>query len=408
MTRPLATLTRGMFGWTMLLTVVAAPTQWSLRLEAGPYVGLADLLILAAALPAWCLGWRPWRLHWSHWAFAGWILVAGFFAASRAEAAKEFIQVMLYFILGSSLAAHALRIGGQSWLRRGLLAFAAVGGIVLALALVQYWFGAREDPLAVRGSFGNRNVFGGFLALYVPLIFGFLLSTSSVLPAVLLGLVVGLALLVCLSGPAWMAIALTCMVLAARRGWHWFVPTCILILLLHTQVLPRMPRANDIELFDSMALYDNLTGKPKRRYPEWQAAAIMAMEHPLIGCGPGSYQEHVGPYYGVVPNATGPAEPDIQNLYLVLASSAGWPAAILFVVMLATAISDSTCLRTPPRPQGKEMFSRAGVGAALAAFALVAIWHPLLVRGLGLPLAMLLAVARSPLSTDPSASRIQP
>ena len=41
--------------------------------------------------------------------------------------------------------------------------------------------------------------------------------------------------------------------------------------------------------------------------------------------GLGGYQKQIGPFYGVVPNATGPAEPDIQNLYLVLGATCGLP-----------------------------------------------------------------------------------
>ena len=36
----------------------------------------------------------------------------------------------------------------------------------------------------------------------------------------------------------------------------------------------------------------------------------------------------------------------------------------------------------------------AGLAGALGAFALTAVWHPLLVRGIGLPLALLLAATR--------------
>lgn len=36
----------------------------------------------------------------------------------------------------------------------------------------------------------------------------------------------------------------------------------------------------------------------------------------------------------------------------------------------------------------------AGLAAALGAFALTAVWHPLLVRGIGLPMALLLAATR--------------
>jgi O-antigen ligase len=171
--------------------------------------------------------------------------------------------------------------------------------------------------------------------------------------------------------------------MAAARGARWFVPVAAALVLWQALALRCLPRENDLRHFESVALYDE-SGAPTRRYPEWQAAASMILTNPWLGVGPGSYQRQVGPYYERVPNATGPAEPDIQNLYLVLAASCGLPALLAFLAMLSTAAGAAVGAR------------RAGVAGALAAFALAAVWHPLLVRGIGLPLAFLLALAHHP------------
>ena len=112
----------------------------------------------------------------------------------------------------------------------------------------------------------------------------------------------------------------------------------------------------------------------------------MGFEHPLVGMGPGSYQRNIGPFYDVVPRATGPNEPDTQNLYLVIVSTMGYPALFAFLAILYAAWNAG-------RDKEADAFQRAAA-AGIIAFSLAAIWHPLLVRGLGIPLVFLLAIAR--------------
>ncbi len=378
------------FGLVMLLAVVTAPTQWSMRLMGGAYLTAADLLVALALPLAVVGGMRPWRLPWPHLAFGTLTLLAAWGAADRREAVKEWLQVALYFLAGSALTMAALRHGGRRWLRRGVYHFLGAGVLIVGLALWQYWGGAGDDPLLVRGSFGNRNVLGGYLALLLPLAFGLLLGASSWRWRLGLSalLVAGFGIL--LSGAAWLAVALVCVVLAAWHGPRCCIVTCALLLAGFVWLLPQLPRANDRVLYASMALYDG-AGQPTRRYPEWQAAANLTLEHPWLGAGLGGYQRHVGPFYGVVPNATGPAEPDIANLYLVLSASAGIPATLAFLAMLTTAMAAAGGAAGSHAPLPG---LAAGLAGALSAFAIAAIWHPLLVRGLGLPLAMLLGATR--------------
>lgn len=378
------------FGAVLLLTLAAAPTQWSLPLPGGVHLTAADLLLALAMPLAIAAGLRPWRLHWTHAAFASLTLPAALIAADRLAAAREWAQIVLYFLVASALADAALRHGGVRWLRRAVGLTLGIGALSVGLALWQYWRGDAGDPLSVRGSFGNRNVLGGYLALLLPLAFGLLLHASTWRVRAALALLILAGLSVILSGPALLAIALVCALLAARRGPAWFAVTAAILLAGHVWVLPHLPRANSREHFASMALYDDV-GQPTRRYPEWQAAAVMTLEHPWMGSGLGCYQRQIGPYYGVVPNATGPSEPDIQNLYLVLSATAGLPACLAFGAMLLTA--GAAAVRTTDKCAALPGLG-AGMAGALAAFALTACWHPLLVRGIGLPLGLLLAAAR--------------
>ena len=379
----------------MLLILAVAPTQWSLPLPGSIHLTPADLLLLAAVPVGLAAGLRVRHLPFAHLLFLGFAALSVLFAADTRAAVKEWIQLALYFGAGTLLAGAALRLAGGRGLRLAVWAVLGVGALVVALALGQYWLGSFDTPLAVCGAFGNRNVLGGYLALLLPLAFGLLLRTPSIPLRLSLGLLVLGGLSVCLSGAALLAIVLALLALAARRGAGWLAGTGLILMAGYALVLPRMPRGNDVEAFASMALYDQ-AGQPTRRYPEWQAATVMALERPWVGQGIGGYQKQIGPFYGVVPNATGPAEPDIQNLYLVLAASAGLPAVLAFLLMLWNGMADAGTDGRARVGAGDEVLPGfgAGLAGALGAFALTAVWHPLLVRGIGLPLALLLAATR--------------
>ncbi|HRR32647.1 MAG TPA: O-antigen ligase family protein [Kiritimatiellia bacterium] len=407
------------FRWGALLTLGVAPTQWTLI--DSPRLGPADLL-LAATAGVWGLdilltrGWgRLWaaRPHWTHLLFTFCVGAAACTAVDRGEALKELVQIIEYFIVGTMVFTAFLherndRTADDSSRRAGLPLFPVLGAVtagVLALAAWQYFtleghrsiarfaepktldvivnvLGGWQSPLLVGGTFGNRNVLGGFLALVLPLAAAGVLGGARGLVArggCVLLLLAGLALT--LSGAAYWAVVIVIAVMAATRGVKVFIPVALALVLWQTTVLPRLPRENDLCHFESVALYDS-TGQPTRRYPEWQAAASMILTHPWLGVGPGNYQKQVGPFYGQVPNATGPAEPDIQNLYLVLGASCGLPALLAFVAVLATAAGSAV--------RG----GRVGAAGAVAAFAAVAVWHPLLVRGIGIPLVFVLVLAR--------------
>mgnify|MGYP000849915128 FL=1 len=409
------------FRWGALLTLCTAPTQWTV--VANPRLGLADLL-LAATAGVWGLdilltrGWhRLWavRPHWTHLLFTLCAAAAVCTAVDRGEAIKELVQIFEYFIVGAMVFAAFLRERDDTVLVGARLVshpplfptLGVVTAVVLALALVQYFspaghrsiacfaepktldiivnvLGGRESPLLVGGTFGNRNVLGGFLTLALPLAAaGALGATRGIAARCGCALLVLAGLTVNLSGASCWAVVIAVVALAAARGAKVFIPVALVLVLWQACVLRNLPRENDLCHFESVALYDS-AGQPTRRYPEWQAAASMILTHPWLGVGPGNYQRQVGPFYGQVPNATGPAEPDIQNLYLVLGATCGLPALLAFGALLTTAIGSA------------QKAGRTGVAAALAAFALACVWHPLLVRGLGLPLVFVLALARHP------------
>ncbi len=400
-------------GIGLVVVLALAPTQWSFSPAKGVNIAPADLLLIPVAA-CWLAAvlltgrWRQWmprpgnRLglwhhrFWPFWPHALFALAALFsvrVAADRADAVKEVVQLTLYFIVAPVLFFDfaASRSAAHTGRRLKILLAALLVPILLngGAAVVQYLTPA-VDTLFVRGVFLNRNVLGGWLALTTPVLFGLMLDGRQWLLRAALGLVLMAVLVVTLAGAAYGVIVGTFLLLAARRGAGVFLAVAAFLMLWQTEVLPHLPRENNLVHFRSTALYDE-NGTPERRYPEWQAAVSLIITHPLTGVGAGNYQREIGQYYDVVPNATGPAEPDIQNLYLVVAASMGLPALLALLALFGRAVfaAAGTALKRPTWQSG----AASGLAAGIAAFALTAVWHPLLVRGIGIPLAAALALA---------------
>jgi putative inorganic carbon (HCO3(-)) transporter len=179
---------------------------------------------------------------------------------------------------------------------------------------------------------------------------------------------------------------------ALGRGWKPFLAYAVLLFLLAFLVLQHLPRGNLEVQKESVELF-NADGDMGRRYPEWQAAVEMIREHPLLGVGSGCYQEKIGTFYGTIPIVPGSAaQADTQNLYLVLAASIGLPGLVAFLGLLlgaGAAAARKAVLAADTRSNGLFL----GVAGSVAAFAVNSIWSPLLVRGIGIPLVFILALA---------------
>ena len=393
----LHTVLHRLFSAGVLLTLCIAPTQWALELRPKFYLSPADLT-LAFTAGVWLLDMlvtREWQRllplpPWPHVLFVALACASALTAPDKLAALKDLIQYTEYFLVGSMLFAAFMRDNPRA-VRQALVVLAAVTALILGLALVQY-FTPAVDLLKVRGTFGNRNVLGGYLSLAMPLLFGAWLGVRPLWGKLLLAALLVAGLTVNLSGAAYFAVAGVIACMAAARGPKLFVPVAAVLLAWQAFVLPRLPRENDLAHFQSLALYSG-SGNVERRYPDWQAAYSMALTHPWLGVGLGNYQKHVGQYYDNVPRQTGPSEPDIQNLYLVLAASAGLPLLLAFIALLACAPQAARAAHNAHQPRDLRASLAQGVAGSLCAFAVTSVWHPLLVRGIGLPLVFLIALA---------------
>jgi len=296
---------------------------------------------------------------------------------------KDLFQLTEYFIAGYLLFFHHLDNRPQR-LHRFITIFLAVSAIVVFAGLLQYASEPIED-FRVRGTFGNRNVFGGFLALTLPLFFGIMLHAPGTWTRACCLTVIVFGLGITLSGGSFIAIVLAFAVLALIRHMAAFITCCIVLCAGIVFLLPQLPRANYDVLFESIALYPD-GAEVGNRYTEWQAAAVMTEENPLLGVGIGNYQANIGQYYGSLPSPAVKLEDDSQNMYLVVASTMGLPGLALLLALLISHAWSAVVLywrSTDDRQRGLSL----GLLGSIVAFSLNGIWSPLLVRGIGIPLA---------------------
>ena len=357
---------------------------------------------------------------------------------------KEVIQFFAYFIAGFIIFAESFR--DRDWLERSVMALGLTTLLSLSCGLGLY-FSESADAVAVRGAaFANRNTFGGFLAMALPLLFGVGLFSRQ-LPQLITGILILLGgLCVCLAGGPVLAICVGVLVVAFLRGKAAFAIAAVALVLLGWQVLPRMTRDNPAVLLDSVLFYketdpygiykrdvtgireslaekrrrlagkiaeaeavdradvpteEDLSYRWQQRYKEWQAALNMMARSPLFGVGVGCYQVNVGKfYYQQDPDGThrmpkyakNLIEPDTHSGYMVWGATAGVPFIIIVLAMLTRAAKSA----------GRAFVSQtdrlmrgvaAGILGSLAAVVVLSVFSDPLVRGVGVTLALVLALA---------------
>jgi hypothetical protein len=97
----------------------------------------------------------------------------------------------------------------------------------------------------------------------------------------------------------------------------------------------------------------------------------------------------------MLPSPVGKAEDDSQNLYLVLASSTGFAGLAAYLGMLGF-FGVSALRRFVAAADPFERGLALGLAGSCLAFAVNSLWSPLLVRGIGIPLALVFALCLPP------------
>lgn len=382
----------------ILAILLLAPTQWAVEVRPKTFVSPVDPVLAVTAGLGLLWAWRgrlatrlalpaPFALL---FVLVGLLSVTA--AQNRMAAAKDAVQWGLYFVGAWTLFRYGL---DDIKTRRAAFALVLCVTVAILLLTVVQFFRPSVADLDVRSTFGNRNVLAGFLALALPFAFAQALAGGNPLVG-LAGVILTLVGLgVTLSGAAVLGIALALLAMAATQSRFAVLLTLCFLCFLFAVLHPNLPRRGDDKdpWLDSIALH-NAEGELSRRYPDWECAWLMMAEHPWRGIGAGNYQERISSYRRI-PTQPGKPEPDTQNLFLVLGTTLGFPGLLAFLAMLLEGMA--AALRTVLVPTGRstpeDRTLALGAFGALMAFSVTAIWHPLLVRGIGIPLVAVLALA---------------
>lgn len=320
------------------------------------------------------------------------------------EAVAEVVQMAGYFLIAPWLFVNLIhdRREGTLISRRRLALWAFVVGVGLnfLVALIQY--GKNQVP---RGLWGSANLYGSFLALVVPLIWARAISGEVVklrfarerARGLVIGLCAAIGSLLTIVTPfaaigLGFGMALTSLLRASTRGLALAIVLIICAGLSWRALCSAEVYQTRVGYFSPKETEGKGKGEVRKQWIEWYVAqgwSKPGVESAFAtGVGPGNYQLNIGTYYVALPN-TKKMPLDSNNFYLVQGVSLGVVglAAILWVISYFAGqarLSIGTV---------RDDWLGAGVFASLAVWLVVSVFHALLVRGLGLVLAFLLALA---------------
>ena len=378
----------------LLVIVLIAPTQYSFEVRDKTYLSIVDPLLWLVCL-LWLvdlvksrtlLSVKPPPLVTILFVVAAFLSIAK--AGNRFASLKDIFQILEYFAVAFLLFTSVIKDCRQ--LKMVLYGFLGTATAVVGLGLLQY-LSSGTETFMVGSTFGNRNVLGGYLSLVLPLMFGLMLFESRWSRRIWYALTIMAGAVVTLSGGTAIALVLSLCIVSVLKSQRAFVMLLVVLSLGMATVLSHLPRENGRALRESISMFDD-EGELSKRYPEWQAGVAMIREHPLLGVGIGNYQANIGLHYGTVPNRPVAAEADSQNMYLVLASSMGLPGLACFLGMLFLFARNAVRSYFDSGSSQIQRGLALGLLGSLIAFSINCIWSPLLVRGIGIPLALVFSL----------------
>jgi hypothetical protein len=314
------------------------------------------------------------------------------------EAFAETIQFIGYFLIAPLLfvnlihdARNALFISRR---RLALWSFFGALSLVLLFSTAQLLQGSD----APRALFGSPNAYAGFCAIALPLLLARLTSARVNTPlAIGLSIVAVIAFAITIAS-FWASLtilfALALVGLLLRAPLRAFVALAVsgvlLILLWPAQANLKAMRRQSYFLMHQSP--ETNQWQVKKQFVEWQVA-IARLSDPreasfATGAGPGNYQFNIGAYYARLPNEK-KMPPDSNNLFLVQAVNIGLLglAALLWMVYRFAQIAFLALKKH------HDDWLAAGVLGSLLAWIIINCFHALIVRGTGVMLAFLFALA---------------
>lgn len=392
------------------LLVLVAPTQFSYALDPkdGPFILYADLYA-AALFALWALvvliqgRWREiHRPPTAVWALLAVAVLSALGASSLKSAVVEIAQIALYFVAVYALFADVVQGQHRLVLTAKILAI----GTTVAVAVGLYQYLTVADPMDVRGTFGNRNVYSAYLTMVLPVLYGIGIWTQDTTHRVWFFAVVAVGAVTMLAGPQFWCLALILLALSALkslRSLGYYLVGATLMIVLFVAILHTNRDAVFAEVADPIEREEVYKLGPgheedvvvKMRWLEWYPALVMVAENLPLGVGPGNYQRHIGEssYWGLVPRAT-KIEPDTNNLYLVIAASMGLVGLVAFLGWLGHFWRMAEGNWT----QARDAWSMGvcwGLLGGVYGIVLVNIFSSLFVRGTSLVWALIFAMIAS-------------
>lgn len=395
--------------------VVSSGVQWSLRLPLMGKVGLpicpADLLLAAAFATAIYLAargslkLRAFIPPWAPLALLAVMALAWFASGTAAAGVKEMLQIIEMLVIGLVLLRAALAPDGNS---RGLAegaeellsgALVAAAGAAVAVGLYQRYT-APDCQFKWAGLLDNRNYLGGFMALVLPFLAGeyVLPAVQRPLPLRIIAAATMLAGMLLVPNIIVLAAIIAGVIIALDAGEPsgaaagWLKKAVLAAMLLVVPVLAARPH-----LAGGFALYrqEGATYKPSARTRRWQAVLTAASRRPLLGFGPGCFQEQIGSYYrlgfakpeGATDDIAGydlrADEPGSQGLWEVALAETGIFGVAAWLLLIGAGV---VAAFRHGRPAAAGALIAAGIAGAA-----VAVWA----RAIGVLWAYMLALAAS-------------
>lgn len=384
------TITVGLF-----LIVLLSPTQYAFSLK-GANVSPVDPLIWLIGL-MWFISvvTDPERFSAIFSLFppfenilAVFLIVLSLFKTFDWGALKEIIQLTEYLIVAFLLFSRVSRSDKQQ--QNLVTVFSITISCIVLVGLIHY-FDSSRSVMDVKATFGNRNVYSGFLAVALPFILVRFLYTDKWLKRLWYGVTLIGGIITILSGASALAFLTAAALVCALKSSRTLIVWTLFVVIMVAVVFPRLPRKNLDVLYSSISLYDeSINVNP--RYTEWQASLQMWGKDPLFGTGVGSYQSHIGQHYGFLPIPEGEKEPDHNNLFLVLGSSTGIIGLAGFIIMILIWYRKLLIKFLKEQSETVKIPAIAAIGT-LTAFCINSIWTSLLVRGVFMTFIFIIATA---------------
>lgn len=258
------------------------------------------------------------------------LCLSAFSSRSGFPGAVEFFQRCLFLFFGVIIFTRLLREN------RELVTGAAVVGLFINLLIAMNQASAGGFGTDTSGLFTSRTALAFYISLCMVLVFPSIQQLTHRGTAIAMGFFcMTLAGLIFIPNGAIALITLPVLTLIAfLTGFRKGILFVGIALIYGATFIAGYKSDERVKSAgETLRLFED--GKPVQVLAESLAGLRAARDKPLIGFGPGHYQEHIGEYYRELSNPNyNQIEQDTQSGWGILAASAGFPSAISLLLVL--------------------------------------------------------------------------